>query len=107
MRRGILATAWIFLILTGVTSVGADTDLDITGQIRFRSELDKKSFDEEARTLEYSDLRTRVNLEAIKDGNARVFIQLQDSRRLGGQTADGDDLSGTLNDGKNVDLHQA
>jgi hypothetical protein len=87
--------------------VSADTELKFSGQIRLREEVDKRDFDTAVTYRNWADLRTRVGLEAIVDGNTHAFVQLQDSRRMGGYDQFGHRTSGQLNDGKNVDVHQA
>ena len=87
--------------------VSADTEVKVHGQVRARTQLDKKSFDSSAVTVNFCELRTRVGVEATVDGNAHAFIQLQDSRISGEMDQFGQASSGSLNDGKNVDLHQA
>ncbi|MEW5795611.1 MAG: alginate export family protein [Candidatus Zixiibacteriota bacterium] len=95
----------ILAILTGAAS--AETTLKTSGQIRVRCELDEKSFDTAFTTRTFALMRTRVGLEATIDSNAHAFVQFQDSRTLGGRDQFGKLQSGSLNDGKNVDLHQA
>lgn len=85
----------------------AETGLRVEGEVRARAEADRRDFDPAAPAMQYSDLRTRIAVEAIREGNARVFVQFQDSRRLGGRDGSGNPASGTLNGGSNVDVHQA
>jgi hypothetical protein len=85
----------------------ADTQVDVSGQVRIRDEVDHRSFTEDYNTLSFSIMRTRLNVTATKDKNVTAFVQLQDSRTLGGFNQFGDRQSGLLNDSKNVDLHQA
>jgi hypothetical protein len=80
----------------------ADTDIKVSGQVRLRKQFEDKSFDTSAAGNQFADMRTRVNVKATVDDNTHAFIQFQDSRIAGANS-----LSGTLNDGKNVDLHQA
>ena len=105
-----VTNSFVLLLLTAfalTSSAAAETELTVKGQVRSRTEGDNRSFDPNARTLSYSDLRTRAQIEALVDQNTDVFVQFQDSRRLGGQDASGSDNSGTLNNGTNVDVHQA
>lgn len=107
-RRGRVACALLavlFLLLPAIAR--AETALTLTGQVRVRAEGDKKDFDPAASPFQYNDLRTRFGAEAIVDANTHVFVQLQDSRRLGGVSSSGELVSGTTTDGKNVDVHQA
>ncbi|MEE8576496.1 MAG: alginate export family protein [candidate division Zixibacteria bacterium] len=82
--------------------VMAGTDLTFSGQVRGRHQLDNRSFVTDHAWQHWMELRTRLAVEATVDGNAHAFIQLQDSRMAGANN-----LSGTTNDGMNVDLHQA
>lgn len=102
--KGLVLSAVIFAV---AIPVNADTELKFSGQIRLREEANKKDFDADKTWLSYADLRTRFAVDALVDSNTHVFIQLQDSRRMGGNTFLGARASGQLNDGKNVDVHQA
>jgi hypothetical protein len=99
---------WILLLSMLLPAFAtAETKLSVTGQLRVRAEGDKKDFDPAASPFQYNDLRTRLGIEAVVDRCTHVFVQLQDSRRMGGVTSSGEALSGTTTDGKNVDAHQA
>ncbi len=100
------AVILLTLIMLGGTAY-SETELNISGQVRLRQELSSKDFDATVKMLEFRDLRTRLGVEAIIDGNTHAFVQLQDSRRIGGDDQFDERQSGTLNDGKNVDMHQA
>lgn len=89
------------------TNLQAGETVTFTGQIRARGELDGKAFDPEAGTRQYTDLRTRLAARATLHENTHAFIQLQDSRRLGGSGPTGSETSGTLTHDANVDVHQA
>lgn len=94
------------LMLCGLISVLAgnvlaEPELDFGGQIRFRGEYDDRDFNPSIVALKYSELRTRVHLNAEINRNVTAFVQLQDSRLLG------EDSSGVLNNKANVDIHQA
>lgn len=102
--KGLILLAVIFAV---VVPVSADTEFEFSGQIRLREEADKRDFNTDKAWLTTADLRTRFGVEAIVDGNTHVFVQFQDSRRMGGDTQFGARASGQLNDGKNVDVHQA
>jgi hypothetical protein len=91
-----------------VTTAFAETETTITGQIRLRDEMDKRQFDPDNNHMKsFSELRTRVQVEAIVDGNAHAVVQFQDSRELGGQNVFGQNVSGTTNDDEGVGIHQA
>ncbi len=83
----------------------AETVVDVSGQVRIRGEANTsgKSFDDNAEHVQtFRFLRTRLNIKALIDDNATVFIQFQDSRVLGDGTQ-----SGSLDNDSNVGLHQA
>ena len=97
------------LAIAGFESIAdaAETKLNFTGQLRFRTEGSRRSFSPDATMREYTLLRTRLALDAAIDEDTHVFIQFQDSRFFGGTDLRGHANSGTLNNGSNVDLHQA
>ncbi len=75
-------------------------DIQIDGQVRLRSEYDLKSQVEDRHSKTFHDLRTRLGVRVDPSDWAFVYIQFQDSRRLG------DTASGDLTSTDNVDLHQ-
>lgn len=97
------------VVLAAAIGIGAraETTLDVSGQVRVRTEYDARSFDTAATARTFALMRTRVNVDATLDSNAHAFVQFQDSRTLGGADQFGNWQSGTTSDGKNVDLHQA
>lgn len=97
----------LLLIAFAIPSGYADTEVKFSGQFRARSELDKRSLVEDAHWMQYYLFRTRVNVEATVDENTHAFVQFQDSRLAGDKNQFGELESGTLNDSKNVDVHQA
>ncbi len=102
---------WVMVMLAGsvpTVPTYAESPIAITGEIRGRYEADKKSFDDGAHAKTFNLLRTRVGVLGEVKENASVFVQFQDSRLLGGRSdATLDEQSGTLNNGANVDVHQA
>lgn len=78
----------------------------ITGQIRHRGEVDGRSFTPEAHALGYNLLRTRFNVAIVPSPEAKIFLQLQDSRTFGAGTPT---LLRGANDGmsKAIEFHQA
>jgi len=102
--RGLLVA---FALALAAGGAYAEPDLDVDAQVRARQEVSHKSFDSDAATQCFMDLRTRLSVGAKLEHNTKIFVQLQDSRRLGGMDAFGQDQSGALNDGHNVDVHQA
>lgn len=106
-RCGWLIAVLILELAGSAAAVSAETELVFSGQVRSRTELDGKSFEGGATTMEFTDLRTRLALEAIIESSTHVFIQLQDSRRLGAAAHSEEQTSGTLYNARNVDMHQA
>lgn len=95
----------IVLLLSLPLPTLADTKVDIEGQLRSRTEVDRKEFSPDYTTRTFSDFRTRLGLRLTVADNALAFVQFQDSRRLGGTTPTGDQ-SGTLVNTANIDVHQ-
>lgn len=109
MTRSLKTGIGVFMLITlFVGQAQAETKFNITGQVRARTEYDDKYnifYGYVAKS--YSLLRTRLAVNALIEENTSVYIQLQDSRTFGSYTFDNQPASGELNDGKNVDLHQA
>ncbi|MEA1980309.1 MAG: alginate export family protein [candidate division Zixibacteria bacterium] len=96
------------LMLTFAVPVIADSEVEVTGQVRVRGEMERKSFDaNNDHFQDFTMMRSRINIKAKVDNNAYAFVQFQDSRTFGDYTQFGDIQSSGLNDGKNVDMHQA
>ncbi len=74
--------------------------LIIDGTIRERTEVDGKDFNSNTDMVERSYLRTRLGLEFSRIENTIVYLQIQDSRNLGTNSA------GLSND-NNLGVHQA
>jgi hypothetical protein len=101
--RSLLSLSIAAVILLGFTlPAQAGTEVDVTGQIRWRTEFDDRSFGENTDMAIYNLLRTRLGVGANVGENARVFIQAQDSRVMGASGQSG----GLLNTA-NLDVHQA
>ncbi len=90
--------------LFSITSF-ADVEWKFSGQVRTRWEIDRKTFSGSVPANEYGYLRTRLGVMAKVNENVSAFVQLQDSRVIGG-SINGSPTSGTTNDAKNADLHQ-
>ncbi len=73
--------------------------LKLDGSMRWRSELDGRDFDNSTAMPERTYLRTRLGLEFNKIDDAVVYIQVQDSRNVGSNSA-------TLTNDTNLGLHQ-
>lgn len=82
--------------------VYGEVKLDISGQIRWRGEIERKIIHPAVGTRNFSLLRTRIMTRANIKDNAQAVVQFQDSRMFGCH-----DASGTLNSLDNVDIHQA
>jgi hypothetical protein len=76
----------------------------LAGEVRLRSELDGRDFDNSTAPNTYTLSRVRFGVDAIPAENIHVFIQAEDSRVFGTES----DATGfsTLADSKNLDLHQ-
>ncbi len=95
-------------LLAGMASdVVSETVWDISGQVRLREQADDKSFVAHRGAFTFYEIRTRAAVGAVIEDNTHVFVQIQDSRIAGDVNQFGERTSGTLNDSKNVDLHQA
>ena len=108
MKRFLMLTlvfAFFFVLSIGIK---AETEINISGQVRVRDEMEKKDFNPaDTYTQSFSLLRSRIGIEAIVDKNTHAFVQFQDSREFGDYTVWGVPASGSLNNGRNVDIHQA
>ncbi len=102
----LLLVNFFTILLFGATVTLAETDVEVSGQVRVRHEVDSRQFHQDGTTKEYADMRTRVQIAATVDGNAHAVVQLQDTRRFGG-LINNQETSGTLNNTHNVDIHQA
>ncbi|MCK5124988.1 MAG: alginate export family protein [candidate division Zixibacteria bacterium] len=89
------------MLIAFSASALAETKFSYDGQIRLRVEFSNKSFAQERHAQQYNDLRTRLGFTFEPTDMAKVYIQFQDSRRLGSPS------SGGLTSSNNVDLHQA
>ncbi len=106
MNHKLLLAVCITTLLFGAVIALAETNYEISGQVRVRHEVDSRQFHDDGTTKEYADMRTRVKVGATVNDNAHAVVQFQDTRRLGGMI-NGQETSGTLNNSQNVDLHQA
>jgi len=88
------------LLLGAASTPTFATDARIDTQIRWRAENDNRAFDGTAVSSQY--LRSRLGLHLDSDEkDTHVFVQIQDSRRLG------DENSGSLSNDSNLGVHQA
>ncbi|HOI28921.1 MAG TPA: alginate export family protein [Melioribacteraceae bacterium] len=87
------------LFLSG-SILTAQESIKISAQIRPRIEIEDKDFNSSTRLSTQTLFRTRLGLSFAPSGSVSGFIQLQDSRKFGEESA-------TIANMKNVDLHQA
>jgi hypothetical protein len=78
----------------------------VSGQIRYRYELDNRSFVPERKPNQFHLLRSRLGIEVKPEPGISVFLQLQDSRHFGSENAaQGRGTSDCSADA--IDFHQA
>lgn len=109
-RLSLLTGKWLltFVSIAGLAvSSDAVTTFTVSGQVRVRAEVDRKSFADSLTTREYSFLRSRIGIDALIDSATRAVVVLQDSRQIGGLTTSGAQISGVPGNARNTDLHQA
>lgn len=97
----------LMLLLSLVTLVDAqsnDRKFEASGQLRLRSETDNKDFDNDTGAIDFTLMRTRLNLKFSYSDKLVVFAQLQDSRTFGEEGQDA--ATSTLTSLRNIDLHQ-
>ncbi len=96
----------ILLLPVVLFSQNTPSSFSLSGQIRYRAELDGRSFVQNARPLGYQLLRSRVNLSITPLEETKIYLQLQDSRLFGAGNAA---LNRGTQDGmsKAIDFHQA
>ena len=83
--RHLLAFSLTFVLITSFAlTAAAETKIDVSGQIRVRTEFDDRLFGEDYSMNMFTLMRTRLGIGATVDDNARFFIQAQDIRMLGG-----------------------
>ncbi|OQY28605.1 MAG: hypothetical protein B6244_06770 [Candidatus Cloacimonetes bacterium 4572_55] len=101
-KFGILVLIFSFLIPGLGVADDLEKNLDITGQMRIRHELNDKDFNEDTDSFRNSFLRTRINFRTKFEDKLNVFVQVQDARVFGTE-------SSTLADGSAdaLDIHQA
>lgn len=89
----------LFLSLFIVNLIVAQ-EVDFSAQIRARSVVDAKDFNNNTDPFSYNELRTRLNAAFAAPKGITGFIQIQDSRVYGSEPS-------TLSNTQNLDLHQA
>lgn len=104
MRLLVLAcffTVWPFHARSQDSSFG----MRLSGNLRVRSEIDMRDFDQNTPPNTFTLLRARLAVEARPVEFVRVFLQMQDSRVFG-QEKDPAGSFNTLAHTGNLDLHQ-
>jgi hypothetical protein len=103
----VLVVLMSYLLFTpnGVFAQESLPVIQLTGEVRGRSEIDMRDFNSRSAANTFTLLRTRVGLDARPSEDVRVFIQGQDSRVFG-QERDASGTFNTLADTRNFDLHQ-
>ena len=100
LKVDVLTLIVMTLLLTNSLVLQAQ-ELQVTGQVRHRSERVDKDFSDLTPGYGFSLLRSRLNMKFTNEKNY-AFIQIQDSRKFG-------DATNTLTDGSAdlLDFHQA
>lgn len=97
----------LVLLLIFSLSGYAQTDerkFEASGQLRLRAENDQKDFNNDTGEIDFTLMRTRLNLKFTYSDKLTVFAQLQDSRTFGEEAPTA--ATSTLTSRRNVDLHQ-
>lgn len=97
MKR--LFTLFVILLIS-VSSIFAQSSIDVNAQIRARHQMSNKDFNSDVDANSFSELRTRVGLKLSPMEDVSGFVQIQDSRIYGTEP-------NTLSNTANLDLHQA
>ncbi|MFQ5752264.1 MAG: alginate export family protein [bacterium] len=99
MRKYFLLV-FVFGLFGNLIAQISSVPIKFNGQIRVRSEVDGRDFNNDSDLNGYTLLRTRfgATIQPLKDVN--VFVQIQDSRAFGQEL-------NTLANSSNIDLHQA
>ncbi|MBT7310869.1 alginate export family protein [bacterium] len=84
----------VLAMLFGFTAALAG-DIEVSGNMRYRSFMDDRDFSDATDASNYSELRTRINMSASNGDNLNFFMQMQDSRTIGNYEMD------------DMDMHQA
>lgn len=85
---------------SNIAAIEIGRDINLTGTMRWRMELDDRDFNSSTAINELQYLRTRLELDITSIDKAQIFVQIQDSRNLGVNS------SGLAND-TNLGIHQA
>ena len=100
----------ILMLLSIIMSTNAYSgDVEVSGQIRYRFEMNNKDFNEDTAGNNSAFLRSRLGLKFDPADDVTAFIQVQDSRISGEERNPDNSKEGTLADGMadRIDFHQA
>jgi hypothetical protein len=95
----LFSTIIISFVLTISSFAQNKTDWSFDGQVQLRSELDGRDFSNKTYPLTFTSIRTRLGLNANVSERIFLYVQAQDSRVFGEESA----LTTSI---KNIDLHQ-
>ena len=90
LRVSVLSLIVVTVLLTSSLML-LGQELEVTGQVRHRSERIDKDFSDLTASYGFSLLRSRLNMKFTNEKNY-AYIQIQDSRKFG-------DATNTLTDG--------
>lgn len=90
----------LLLLVTFIANTVYAQEVDFSSQIRARSIIDAKDFNNDSDPTTFNELRTRLNAAFSAPRGITGFIQIQDSRIYGSEPS-------TLANTQNLDLHQA
>ncbi len=91
----------LLIVLISITGMlYSESAFDVSGQIRHRYEFSDKDFNNDTGADTFSLMRTRLNLGFEPAEDLKVFVQFQDSRKMGEEMGT---MDGTAN---YFDLHQ-
>lgn len=95
-QTSFIAAVLLCLIAASCSISTAQDDIEISAEVRYRGELDHKTFDLDDGTNDFNLLRTRLRLDLKPGARTRAVVVLQDSRAFGnpesGATAGDDNL---------------
>lgn len=100
----IFSLALMFIFCQMSYAQSDDRKFEASGQLRLRAETDQKDFNNDTGGIDFTLMRTRLNLKFTYSDKLIVFAQLQDSRTFGQEGDDGP--AATLTSIRNIDLHQ-
>ncbi|MDZ7319964.1 MAG: alginate export family protein, partial [candidate division KSB1 bacterium] len=100
----IFSLALLFIFSLTSYAQSDERKFEASGQLRLRAETDNKDFNNDTGEIDFTLMRTRLNLKFTYSDKLIVFAQLQDSRTFGEESVTA--ATSTLTSLRNVDLHQ-